>query len=149
MAHQLDFSKGSAAFVSKKVPAWHNLGTILPRNLTAQDLLTYGGLDFEVAKLPNTHILSTRKQNQMKDVLDYAFGGVGQKEAVEGTAWWAYNAVTGYVSNVQKYATEEARFDSLLMSAGAKTIDRALTLAMTPTLIEPLRGSSIQGINLN
>lgn len=346
MAHNLDFSKGSAAFVSKRQPAWHNLGTILPRNLRREDLLTFGGLDFEVIKATNVHtlptgpvvskdsfftyrndtnrvlashvgtqytpvqnhelidvleefdveyetagainfggrvfvsakptrlaignddaidfyvlfynghdgslslggmftnirvvcnntlsaavsgakskmqskftlrhtsgikgrmvnaaevmglyrknaeqmvevyaalqksrltktqmmdyfgnifidaddraklkrggratdILSTRKQNQLGDLMDFAFGGVGQKEAGEGSAWWAYNAVTGYLTNVKKYTDESDRFDNLLMSNGSKTIDRALELAMSPTLIEPLRATSFEGLSLN
>lgn len=343
MAHNLDFSKGSAAFVSKRQPAWQNLGTILPRNLRREDLLTFGGLDFDVIKCPNIHrigekeivsdqsfftyrndtgrvlashvgpqytpvqnhelidvleqfeveyetagainhggrvfvsakptrlavgkddavdfyvlffnghdgslslggmftnirvvcnntlsaavagpkntmsnkftlrhtsgikgrmvnaaevmglyrknaeqmvevyealqrsklthtqmmdyfgnifidaddraklkkggratdILSTRKQNQLGELMDFAFGGVGQKEAGEGSA---YNAVTGYLSNVKKYSSEDDRFDSLLMGGGSKQVDTALELALAPAKIEPLRATGFNNLSMN
>ncbi|HUN04321.1 MAG TPA: DUF932 domain-containing protein, partial [Niabella sp.] len=39
------------------VPAWHNLGKIFTTDITTQDALKEGGLDYEVIKLPNRHTL--------------------------------------------------------------------------------------------
>jgi|688.fasta_scaffold139876_1 phage/plasmid-like protein (TIGR03299 family) len=57
MAHNLDFSKGRAAFVSYAEKAWHGLGTTLNNPLTVEDALNQGGLNFDVYKLPNIHYL--------------------------------------------------------------------------------------------
>lgn len=57
MAHNLDFSKGSAAFVSYAEKAWHGLGTVLNNPLTVEDALNQGGLNFDVFKVPNIHYL--------------------------------------------------------------------------------------------
>lgn len=48
--------------------------------------------------LENTKI-SMRKANQIANMYDYYQNGVAQ-ENIAGTAWGAYNAVTGYFSNV-------------------------------------------------
>lgn len=45
---------GGMAFVSRGEVAWHNLGTVLPKNepLTAAKCMKYGGLDYEVGIIP-------------------------------------------------------------------------------------------------
>lgn len=57
MSHNLDFSKGNAAFVSFAAPAWHGLGTVLNNPLTTIDALNQGGLNYNVIKLPNVHMI--------------------------------------------------------------------------------------------
>lgn len=57
MAHLIDSSKGSNAFVSFAAPAWHGLGTVLNNPLSTEDALTQGGLNYNVIKLPNVHMI--------------------------------------------------------------------------------------------
>lgn len=57
MAHKIDNSKGFNAFVSFAAPAWHNLGTVFTEPLTTEQALEKGGLNFDVLKLPNIHML--------------------------------------------------------------------------------------------
>lgn len=52
MAHNLNMNNGIASLVTAKDTPWHKLGTILPDRFTAKEALRYGGLDFEVKKLP-------------------------------------------------------------------------------------------------
>lgn len=44
---------GEYAFVSARVPAWHQSGTILNDAFTSKEALEQGGLDFEVMKIAN------------------------------------------------------------------------------------------------
>ena len=37
-------------------PAWHGLGTVLNNQLSTEDALQQGGLNYNVIKLPNVHI---------------------------------------------------------------------------------------------
>lgn len=60
----------------------------------------------------------TQKANVIRTMLDYYKNGIGQKE-ISGTAWGAYNAITGYYSNVANIDGLD-RFNSLLYG-GAKT----------------------------
>jgi phage/plasmid-like protein (TIGR03299 family) len=48
MAHNLEIKNGKASFFSVKEPAWHGLGTIVEKALTAQEVLEIAGLDYEV-----------------------------------------------------------------------------------------------------
>lgn len=57
MAHNLDFSKGKAAFISFAAPAWHNLGKVFTDAISTEQALREAGLDYQVLKLPNIHIL--------------------------------------------------------------------------------------------
>lgn len=57
MAHLIDNSKGFNAFVSFAAPAWHGLGTTLNNPLTTLDALNQGGLNYQVIKLPNVHMI--------------------------------------------------------------------------------------------
>lgn len=57
MAHKIDNSKGFNAFVSFGEKAWHGLGAVLNNPISTADALQQGGLDFNVLKLPNIHIL--------------------------------------------------------------------------------------------
>lgn len=44
MSHNLETRNGKTSFVSARVPAWHQLGTVLPSSLTAAEALEHGGL---------------------------------------------------------------------------------------------------------
>lgn len=55
MAHKIDNSKGFNAFVAFQEPAWHGLGTIFTEQLTTNQALQAGGLDYTVIKMPNVH----------------------------------------------------------------------------------------------
>jgi len=62
MAHQIDHSKGSAAFISYQAPAWHNLGKVFNQEITIEQALKESGLDFHVDKLPNIHRLGNGQE---------------------------------------------------------------------------------------
>lgn len=68
--------------------------------------------------------ISTRKANQIATMFDYYQNGVAQDKIV-GTAWGAYNAVTGYFSNVANLNGEK-RMDSLLYGNGSNVMSNAL-----------------------
>lgn len=93
-------------------------------------------------------VVSTRKLNVVTDILNYYEKGVGQEE-IKGTMWGAYNAITGYYSNVKRYDNAEARMDSLLFESGANTMGKALILADSPTTITPLRAVPAHMFNQN
>lgn len=67
--------------------------------------------------------ISARKMNIISDMKLYYLIGAGQKEWT-GTAWGAYNAVTGYYSNVDN-AEGEKRMDSLLYGDKSRKIETA------------------------
>ena len=69
--------------------------------------------------------ISTRKANKLATMFDYYQNGVAQKNIV-GTAWGAYNAVTGYYSNVDNKEGER-RMDSLLYGGANVAMTTALT----------------------
>lgn len=56
--------------------------------------------------------ISTRKANMISNMFEYYCDGIGQKH-IAGTAWGAYNAVTGFYCNVANLEGEK-RFESLL-----------------------------------
>lgn len=93
-------------------------------------------------------VVSTRKINVVNDILNYYERGVGQQE-IKGTAWGAYNAITGYYSNVKRYSSAEARMDALLFETGANTMSKALQLASSPGEIIPLRAVPAHTFNHN
>lgn len=78
--------------------------------------------------------LSTRKTNIIKNVLEYSEVGVGQKEALHLSPWWAYNAVTGALS-AKEYKDADQRMQSLLIGSASDTIETALQLAVEPSKI--------------
>lgn len=73
--------------------------------------------------------ISTKKTNTIAEMYNYYVSGIGQKE-IAGTAWGAYNAVTGYYSNVDK-AEGTKRMDSLLYGDKSRKIMTAGNLALT------------------
>jgi phage/plasmid-like protein (TIGR03299 family) len=99
---------------------------------------------------PATKVISSIKQKAINGVLEFAEVGVGQQEAGAGTGWWAYNAVSGYASNLKAYSSAEKRFEYLTTDTGV--LDRAFELAMNPSLIEPLTLSAsglVSGLSYN
>lgn len=73
--------------------------------------------------MENTNI-STRKANQLAQMFGYYLDGIGQKE-INGTAWGAYNAVTGFYCNVANLEGEK-RLDSLVWGSAYNNMNKAL-----------------------
>lgn len=71
--------------------------------------------------------ISTRKVNTIVRMFEYYLDGIGQRE-ICGTAWGAYNAVTGYYSNVANLEGEK-RMDSLLYGGSNTATLKALNYA--------------------
>jgi phage/plasmid-like protein (TIGR03299 family) len=61
MAHMIDNSKEFNAFVYTGAAPWHGLGQKLDA-ISAADALRQGGLDFNVYKLPNIHLIPTDQE---------------------------------------------------------------------------------------
>ena len=98
-----------------------------------------------------SEILSSRKQNIMTEVLNFANTGVGQSLAMKGndhTIWSAYNAVTGYATR-KKFSSVDDRANSLLFGSTADTIQLATDLAINPSAIKPLHRIGFGGTNFN
>ncbi|MGJ1384474.1 DUF932 domain-containing protein [Sphingobacterium siyangense] len=59
MAHNLNFNKdtGKYSFFSVQEKAWHGLGQIVTEYPTSAEAIIHSGLDYQVAKEPNTHRL--------------------------------------------------------------------------------------------
>lgn len=95
-------------------------------------------------------ISSTRRRNEVEQVLSFAEGGIGQDVALKNgkmNMWFAYNAVTGYLTG-KKYKNAEDRFESLLIGQSANKIIKAGDFAMAPHQIKNL-SSVKQNFNLN
>ena len=74
--------------------------------------------------------LSTKANNIMDVVLEYNEIGAGQQlETTKGTLWGAYNAVTGYMSNVKDYKVTDKKMQSIIDGTDYKTNSRSLELA--------------------
>lgn len=87
--------------------------------------------------------LSSRKKNVIAEVLEFAEVGVGQREALgdgQPNMWYAYNAVTGYLTG-KKYKNADDRFDSLILGDSARKIAAAGDLALKPHTIRPLKAT--------
>ena len=125
-------------------------------SLTKQEFFDYIGNIFitaeEIAGLQqgNKDVLSTRKQNTIAEVLQYANTGVGQAEALGNSLnmWFGFNAITGYLTS-KKYGSADERFDSLILGDSAKKIAAAGQLALQPHNIRPLRASASQAAGMS
>lgn len=62
--------------------------------------------------LGDTDVISTRKVNQMKDVINFIEKGPGQ-DTHRGTVLWLYNGVTSYINNGVNYKDDLNKFDSI------------------------------------
>ena len=72
--------------------------------------------------------ISTRKSNQLYNMMDYYVDGIGQKD-ICGTAWGAYNAITGFYCNVANLEGEK-RMNSLVWGSANNNMNKALNEAM-------------------
>lgn len=72
--------------------------------------------------------ISTRKANILNTMFDYYKNGVAQEHII-GNAWGAYNAITGYYSNVKKQEGEK-RMDNLVFGADRIAMSKALNNVM-------------------
>ena len=68
--------------------------------------------------------ISTRKVNMLYDTFNYYIDGPGQAE-FRGTAYGAYNSITGYYSNIANLQGDK-RLDSLLYGNAAKVTQTAV-----------------------
>ena len=73
--------------------------------------------------------ISMQKLNTLCDSFEYYQEGVGQR-LIAGTAYGAYNAVTGYFSNVKEYKTEELRLKNTVFEGDYNTSLKALNYAL-------------------
>ncbi|MCW3120968.1 MAG: alpha/beta hydrolase [Flavipsychrobacter sp.] len=64
MAHKINRNEqtGKDSFFSVNERAWHGLGTIVTEYPTSSEALKFAGLDYEVLKRPNIHLLDDGKQ---------------------------------------------------------------------------------------
>jgi phage/plasmid-like protein (TIGR03299 family) len=63
MAHNLNYNEqtGKHSFFSVQEKAWHGLGQVVQDYPTSREALQFAGLDFDVAKRPNLHLLDDGK----------------------------------------------------------------------------------------
>lgn len=71
--------------------------------------------------------VSQRKANMIANLFEYYCDGIGQKH-IAGTAWGAYNAVTGFYCNVANLEGEK-RIESLLYGGANSNMIKALNAA--------------------
>ena len=71
--------------------------------------------------------VSQRKANMIANMFEYYCDGIGQKQ-IAGTAWGAYNAVTGFYCNVANLEGEK-RIESLLYGGANSNMIKALNAA--------------------
>lgn len=74
-----------------------------------------------------TNDLSTRKKNQLVKLFEYDQRGAGQQlDICKGTAYGAYNAITGYIQNVKSFGDDEKKFSSIMNGGDDKFLSTAL-----------------------
>lgn len=72
--------------------------------------------------------ISTRKINMLTQTMNYYMSGEGQPE-YRGTAWGAFNSITGYYSNIANL-TGAKRMDSMLYGNAGDVMGRALAMVV-------------------
>ncbi len=93
---------------------------------TAEELISFNN---EKVALKYSDVISTRKKNILTELVKYYEIGVGQ-DNILGTAFGAYNALTGYLSNIKKYSNDSKKMSSLVLGGSdAKLNNYALKLA--------------------
>lgn len=93
--------------------------------------------------------ISTRKKNVMQDVINFANTGVGQAEARSNgklNMWFAYNAVTGYLTG-KPYKNADDRFESLMLGDSAAKIQSATRFALHPDELRSTKAEIITSLN--
>lgn len=73
--------------------------------------------------------LSKQKLGIICDVNEYYHDGIAQNQ-IAGTAYGAYNAITGYFSNVKQYKNEEVRLKNTVFEGDFATGVKALNYAL-------------------
>lgn len=71
--------------------------------------------------------ISTRKANVIQNMYEYYMDGVGQQH-IAGTAWGAYNAVTGFYANVANLEGQK-RMESLLYGNAQNVMQKSIVSA--------------------
>ncbi len=119
-------------------------------HISKEDMLNYFGnlvlSEDEIKSLRKgkkyTDAVSTRKQNIIQDMVNYANTGVGQDLALSADGslnmYYAYNAVTGWATS-KKYKDADYRTNSLLFGNSKKLIDTAADLAVFPDRMVSLK----------
>ena len=72
--------------------------------------------------------VSARKVGILSNMFEYYLDGIGQQN-IAGTAWGAYNAITGFYSNVANLEGEK-RVDSLLWGGANSNMLKALNRSL-------------------
>lgn len=83
-------------------------------------------------------IISTRKRNIITSALTYYESGAGQAEW-KGTAWGAFNGVTGYMGTKNFDSPEDQMLSTVLGLNYQNTTKAAMDLAMSGA-IAPIKG---------
>lgn len=73
--------------------------------------------------------LSKQKLGILCDINEYYHSGIAQSQ-IAGTAYGAYNAITGYFSNVKQYKNEEIRLKNTVFEGDFNTGVKALNYAL-------------------
>lgn len=68
--------------------------------------------------------ISVRKANMIQNMFEYYMDGIGQQH-IAGTAWGAYNAVTGFYANVANLEGQK-RMESLLYGNAQRVMQKAI-----------------------
>lgn len=77
---------------------------------------------------------STRNKNIWNSILNYRENGVGQDNPLcRGTAYGAYNAITGYFQNTKSFKTQEDKLESVLYGDVAQKTQKAFNAIQTFT----------------
>ena len=71
--------------------------------------------------------VSVRKANMIQNMYEYYMDGIAQQQ-IAGTAWGAYNAVTGFYSNVANLEGQK-RMESLLYGNAQNVMQKAIIAA--------------------
>lgn len=71
--------------------------------------------------------ISVRKANMIQNMYEYYMDGIGQQQ-IAGTAWGAYNAVTGFYANVANLEGSK-RFESLLYGNAQNVMQKSIVAA--------------------
>jgi phage/plasmid-like protein (TIGR03299 family) len=114
MAHEIDFSKGSAAVFSVKETPWHSLGAILADAPTLDEALRLGGLDFDVQLDAMQAIFEQNGVRMVVDVPDARAVRRADTNGIIGTVGPSYHVL----QNVDAFAPLAP-----LLDAGLATIE--------------------------
>lgn len=93
----------------------------------------------------HTNHISTRKENIINKVLEAGDHGVGQALALNNgkmNMWWAYNAITNYVTN-KEYKSLDHRFENMLLYTQDEVLTKAGKLAIDPSTLKSLNKISL------